>query len=97
MATWMFWVLLIFMKEFGIALDNLLNNNMMVDCISRRTRLYFPRNFRIRYSAHIINLVIQERIKKAKEYIFKTRETLLHVSSNGLMLNLIKDCLKSMA
>lgn len=41
----------------------------MIECIGRQTRPNFPKKFHIRRSAHIVNLVIQEGLKKTNDYI----------------------------
>ena len=70
-------------RIFTITLDNASNNDKMVETIMRRVRLQFPSIFHFRCSTHIINLVVQEGLKMADEYICRLRELLLHISASG--------------
>ena len=70
-------------RIFTITLDNASNNDKIVETIMRRVRLQFSSIFHFRCNTHIINLIVQEGLKMADEYIGRLRELLLHISASG--------------
>lgn len=51
-------------RILSITLDNTRNNNMMIESINIRTRISFLVLFYIRCVAHILNLAVQDNLKK---------------------------------
>ena len=87
------------LKDWGIDGKNVSSNDSMQNILKERLNLkngllcdgYF---FHVRYCAHILNLIVQEGLKGARETLYKIRESVKYVRASKGRLRQFQKCVE---